>query len=410
MKYLFIWLSLSLTVAANAQGVNFDHTLTWEQVKTKAKAENKYIFVDCYASWCAPCIKLLKEVFPLKELGDFFNDKFICIKLQLDQTDKDDEYVKMWYNDVRRITEKHPIPSLPTFLYFSPDGELVHREPGFVDVKNLIAKSREALDPDRQYYRLLATYEQSVIKTPEMTRRLAIASQLVFEKDKADQYAQQYLETQSNLLTKENIIFISRFIRSSKDTGFTIYLNHGGRVDEVMGKSMANTVVRNIIFSEELVPLLPKGAAEVPDWKAIENTIALKYPVHAEPVLTKFKASYYLGRADWPKFEEVISVLMNKYSEDLHPEEFNNFAWAVFENCPDQELLFSALEWSKRLQEKGNNPRFMNTYANLLHKLGDTKKAIKVQEHALELMNINEKEAYSKTLEQMKKGEKTWLN
>jgi thiol:disulfide interchange protein len=45
-----------------SKGINFENNLSWEQVKEKAKAENKYIFVDCYATWCGPCKAMDKEV------------------------------------------------------------------------------------------------------------------------------------------------------------------------------------------------------------------------------------------------------------------------------------------------------------------------------------------------------------
>ncbi len=35
--------------------IHFENGLSWEQIKEKAKAEHKYIFVDCYATWCGPC-------------------------------------------------------------------------------------------------------------------------------------------------------------------------------------------------------------------------------------------------------------------------------------------------------------------------------------------------------------------
>ncbi|MBO9572315.1 MAG: hypothetical protein J7497_08925, partial [Chitinophagaceae bacterium] len=39
-------------VHAADSGINFEVRLTWQQIKDKAKAENKFIFVDCYATWC----------------------------------------------------------------------------------------------------------------------------------------------------------------------------------------------------------------------------------------------------------------------------------------------------------------------------------------------------------------------
>ena len=42
----------------------------------KARQENKLVFVDGYTVWCGPCAYMMKNVFPLKEVGDFYNKNF----------------------------------------------------------------------------------------------------------------------------------------------------------------------------------------------------------------------------------------------------------------------------------------------------------------------------------------------
>ena len=42
------------TIYDEGKGVQFLE-ISYEQALAKAKAENKRIFIDCYASWCAPC-------------------------------------------------------------------------------------------------------------------------------------------------------------------------------------------------------------------------------------------------------------------------------------------------------------------------------------------------------------------
>ena len=52
MKQLLaiITILILLTIQGDGQGINFEQGLSWPQVLEKAKAGNKYIFVDCYAS------------------------------------------------------------------------------------------------------------------------------------------------------------------------------------------------------------------------------------------------------------------------------------------------------------------------------------------------------------------------
>ena len=88
---LILWLFLIMhpyeSVANN--GIRWTEGLTWEQVKQKAKQENKYIFLDCFATWCAPCKKMDLDVYTNDTVGSYFNEKFISVKVQMDKTKKD---------------------------------------------------------------------------------------------------------------------------------------------------------------------------------------------------------------------------------------------------------------------------------------------------------------------------------
>ena len=51
---------------------------------------------------------------------------------------------------------------------------------------------------------------------------------------------------------------------------------------------------------------------------------------------------------------------------------------------------------------------YIDTYANLLYKLGKKDEAITWEQKALDLAPEGEKKSYEETLDKMKKGEKTW--
>src|SRR5882757_3769272 len=106
--------------SAGYKGVHFEQGLSWDQVKAKAKSESKYIFVDCYATWCGPCKMMDEKVYTLKDVGDYFNKHFISVKVQLDKTDTDDSLVRKWYNEAVNIQKNYSVNAFPTFLFFSP--------------------------------------------------------------------------------------------------------------------------------------------------------------------------------------------------------------------------------------------------------------------------------------------------
>jgi len=160
MKKLFL-LTLMLPFLAIGQekGIRFEHGSTWEKVKAKAKAENKHIFVDCFTTWCGPCIWIAEHVFPQEKVGDFFNANFVNLKLQMDQTGKDSEEVRSWYGEAKRFAKEYAVRAYPTFLVFSPEGKLVHRMVGGSEADEFIARAKEALDPEKQYVTLVDRFE-----------------------------------------------------------------------------------------------------------------------------------------------------------------------------------------------------------------------------------------------------------
>ena len=52
-KFVLLFTCMFITVFVFAQ-TNFQE-LTLAKALEKAKIENKYVFVDCYTSWCGPC-------------------------------------------------------------------------------------------------------------------------------------------------------------------------------------------------------------------------------------------------------------------------------------------------------------------------------------------------------------------
>ena len=98
---------LVLSVMAFAQtGVDFQH-LTFDEALAKAKAEKKLVFVDCYTTWCGPCKMMTTKIFPMKEAGEFFNPRFVCVKFDMkkDMNDLKRLVYDLMQNEPQRETE-----------------------------------------------------------------------------------------------------------------------------------------------------------------------------------------------------------------------------------------------------------------------------------------------------------------
>ncbi len=148
MKMIFLMLPLALSaLSASGQGVQF-RDLTPEQAIAAAKAENKYVFVDVYTNWCGPCKMMDAQVFPLKELGDYFNPKYVSIK----QNAEVGEVGPAFANE-------YGVKAYPTFIVLDGDGNLVHMFAGGVLDISFIDKVENAFDPAKAFGALKKRYD-----------------------------------------------------------------------------------------------------------------------------------------------------------------------------------------------------------------------------------------------------------
>ncbi|MET6997470.1 thioredoxin fold domain-containing protein [Chitinophaga defluvii] len=406
-KALLFALLLPFFAVAQDKGIHFEHGLSWAEIQAKAKAENKYIFIDCFTTWCGPCKYMSANIFPLEEVGNFMNDKYISVKVQMDEAAKDNEEVKKWYADAKMIGEKYSVRAYPTFLFFAPDGSIVDRQVGGGEAQAFIERCADALKPEKQYYTQLDQYNKGK-KDPEFLRSLALLALDKYDQKNATTFSKLYLDQQKDLYTKENLEFINKFTNSSKDVGFKMFLEHPDKVNKILGSGAAENKIMEIAAQEEIYPKLMKKDKSAPDWAGLEKAVKAKYPKLAEEMLLKTKVQYFSYVKDADNAVANIIAYMKKYGHKADPQELNEYAWTIFEKCNDMKCIEQALEWSKRSFKDKEVPAFMDTYANLLFKSGKKADAIAWEEKALKSANEQERKNYEETLEKMKKGDKYW--
>ncbi|MDE7374466.1 MAG: thioredoxin family protein, partial [Odoribacter sp.] len=116
---------LAVAISAGAQ-INFREG-GFNKALEAAKAENKLVFMDCYTSWCGPCKMLASKVFPQKEAGDYFNPRFVSLKMDMEK------------GEGVALSKKYDVNAYPTLLILDANGELLCRYAGYLEVDKLIA-------------------------------------------------------------------------------------------------------------------------------------------------------------------------------------------------------------------------------------------------------------------------------
>lgn len=113
-------------VSDDAAGIQFTEA-SWKEILKKAKAEKKVIFLDAYASWCGPCKLLQKNVFTKKAVGDFYNEKFINVKMDMEK------------GEGPALSQVYPLEAYPTLLFIDGNGKILKKVLGLQTPENLIA-------------------------------------------------------------------------------------------------------------------------------------------------------------------------------------------------------------------------------------------------------------------------------
>lgn len=94
----------------------------------KAKKTHRPVFVDAYASWCAPCLELKTTTFRDKKIAEYLNNHYINTAIDVEK------------GKGVQFAEKYRIDSYPTLLLLDEYGKEIRRIEGFVDAAELAEK------------------------------------------------------------------------------------------------------------------------------------------------------------------------------------------------------------------------------------------------------------------------------
>lgn len=130
------------TLSASAQdapGVPWLDSL--DEALSRARAEDKLVFLDVYADWCPPCVMMLQQTFTDPKVVEALT-RFVPLKVDADE---DAETAGRYY-----------VEALPTLLVLNADGGPIGRAEGFLDASQFVAfleRSEQRLEEVRRLER-----------------------------------------------------------------------------------------------------------------------------------------------------------------------------------------------------------------------------------------------------------------
>ena len=415
------------TMSLLAQSIQFREG-SWKEILEIAKKENKLVFVDNYTSWCGPCKKMVSEIFPLKEVGDFYNANFICYKLDCEK------------GDGVEVAKTYQIMSFPTYLYVDGNGKLFYRSGAYMPAEKFIEEGKIAL-AEFSDKRTIEEWEALYAKKKNNASFVKgyIAKRNRAKLDNADIF-DQYVS-----IEKEKNLMDSTFLKELFD--YENKLNAGGtcadfimknwdRIREVTGmqdQKMAEILGYSMGSYSYRRAVKEKNEERFNSYLKVMAFLNGKLGVNVANEEVKSRSGYYAAIDDKTRFEELAEkhadILFEeekdclkrdqeKYMQFLQglikdasglasqtPEQlaftiqfaginesaslafnFRDLAANVARLSDDQKLLNKAMTWALEAITLFGNFTCYETLAEVLYKMGYQKEALWQIEKALDKM------------------------
>ncbi|WP_158561188.1 thioredoxin family protein [Emticicia sp. C21] len=422
MKRIFYFLFLFTTAvhAKETKGIRFTEG-TWAQILTEARTQNKLIFVDIYTTWCGPCKVMDKNVFTNTEVGEKFNTSFINYKIDAEQGEGID------------LKKKYAITGFPTYLFVNQEGELVYKSIGSMPAKKFLSEADKALQAGNHYKSTAALEEDFKSGRRDAKFLYEFLERKKLNGEQNDGILEEYLKAipESAQKTEKVLMIISENIGSIDSKAFDILRNSLDRfmnmtpeqqkfVLEGISKAKRGTFKKaietkdNVLF-ERLISAVRQTAYSEAGFEAEERQFRLDFAkitrdannfrmiASKEGAKLLEKTNEQLAAESQLKTERFIQAAKAKgikentmeylsalediktSAQKLTSFHLNEYAWGYFQLIESKDELETALKWSERSIELFKSPVNLDTYANLLSKLGRRKEAIKAEKGAIKL-------------------------
>lgn len=356
-------LNFSLSAQAGQEGMQF-HKGTWKAALDQAAKENKLVFMDAYTTWCGPCKKMTKEIFPQQPVADYYNAHFVNVKMDMEK------------GEGIELAAKYGVAVYPTLLFFSPDGTIVHRSAGYHSVEQFLSLGADANDPTKRLSSLDAEYKSGNRK-PEFLKKYAMAKFEVMDGSHG-RYAAEYLATQEDWSTEDNMDMVFGFVTDTDSKLFDYIIDNKPAFYERYGEKSVMQRVQSLIYNSI------QGNADASSLEQIDALYKKVYPEKADQLSSQFRLAYYRQAGDRENYAKSAISYFKKYpGKDW--DELNEAAWTFYRVVDNKKQLKTALKWVKKSIKLDSNFFNHDTLAALYFKLGKKKKARKAAKKAIAL-------------------------
>jgi len=359
--------SLICSITMQAQGIEFFHG-TWSEGLAKAKAEDKLIFVDAFASWCGPCKRMASQTFTHQKAGEFYNSNFVCMKFDMEKAEN------------AEFAGKYPVGSYPTLMFIDADGKIVYKGVGFQEVDPLIEMGKKAMgkaSKAQDYEKGYAEGNRDPKFLYEYVRALNRNGQPSLK------ITNEYLNTQSDLSTEFNLRFILEGAVEADSRVFDLLVKNKAKIIALVGEepvktrselACRNTVSKATEFKNDAL------------LKEAKDKMKAAFPERGAAFASEVDMRYYATTKDVKNFLKSAQAY-RKNEVKNNSAQLHELTISLIRAFPDdKKVMDQAEKWAKDAAENGGLAEYYMTLAGIYKLKGEKDKARATAKKAIEVI------------------------
>ncbi len=370
---------LCFTVAAFGQqtGIAF-RNLTLEQAQAQAKAEHKLVFLHGFATWCHFCEYMKDSVYVQKEVGEFVNQHFVPIRMDMEKEGKE-------------LNRRLMASSYPQLVFFDGNGEIVHRVAGQKSAFTFLQLCNDALDPAKQY----RTYEQKFKNGTatqaevgaffKMMNSAAIDAQPTFSK-----YFMGLPD--SIFLTGSSFRLFNDYMRDVEQPAMKRFLiNRAVFSHLTSADSVDNRIINN--YNSSLMMIAQR--LDSAHFYSLENQLKASGLDLSDKIIAYASLNLHKMKSEYDAYQKEAVPFIEKYCRGDH-RRLSEVAYNIYDKGTDPEILKKAELWAKEAVSISENYRNYQALSCILYKNGKKEDALTAVNKALEWakkLNVDPKQS-----------------
>lgn len=341
-------------------GMKFEEP-NFKAVLAKAKKENKLVFLDAYAVWCGPCKLMVKNIFPLQTVGDYYNANFVNVKIDMEK------------GEGIELAKKYKVQGYPTYLFIDGDGNEVHRTMGYVQEADFIQFGKDALNPEGRMSSLVKRFE-SGDNDPEFLKSFVMKA-LYADRALYEKALIRYFDVNKRKeLTKEDVNLLQYGISSTESPVYQIFKDRKTDIEKIITPAAYTKFENNLLLSKAYKSNYNKETKTLDEAQFLKQIQGFLTKDEAQKALLSAKGNIAFSKKDFATWQ---SLMIEKYKEtsNVDANELNSVSWRFYENVTDKAALQKAILWAQESVKKDEGYYNTDTLAHLYSKIGDKQNA-----------------------------------